>query len=195
MSRIVPNRGGSEGFSSFHPTTWWRTIGSSGHFCARLETQWGKCHLWQYQTIVKLYQAFISRRFRRQMGEALRRPVLRQWKHCSGSRCRQPSTCLSWLAHCSCGQALRFLSPGSRCTDSKRFGCFMLFQKANFDESFVFFEDLLQAGSVILVVFASLVAMRSWPPVCYFRFPTVEGCTVCMAVCNQCMMPIQSLQH
>ena len=139
MSRIVPNRGGSEGFSSFHPTTWWRTIGSSGHFCARLETQWGKCHLWQYQTIVKLYQAFISRRFRRQMGEALRRPVLRQWKHCSGSRCRQPSTCLSWLAHCSCGQALRFLSPGIRCTDSKRFGCFMLFQKANFDESFVFF--------------------------------------------------------
>jgi hypothetical protein len=60
------------------------------------------------------------------MGEALRRPVLRQWKHCSVSRCRQPSTCLSWLAHCSCG-ALRFLSPGSRCTDSKRFGCFMLF--------------------------------------------------------------------
>jgi hypothetical protein len=58
-----------------------------------------------------------------------------------------------------------------------------------------FFEDLLQAGSVILVVFASLVAMRSWPPVCYFRFPTVEGCTVCMAACNQCMMPIQSLQH
>ena len=32
-------------------------------------------------------------------------------------------------------------------------------------------KDLLQAGAVILVAFASLMAMRSWPPVCNFSFP------------------------